>query len=85
MQVLAADARGDVVLDADPLDLAKPTAWVFGSEAHGLGRRIADQVDAVVRIPMTGEAESLNLAGAAAICLYTSARSQRLGGISSYS
>lgn len=50
-----------------------PTAWVFGSEAHGLGERSAE-LDHALRVPIYGRAESLNLATAAAVCLYTSAR-----------
>nr|WP_245695652.1 RNA methyltransferase [Actinopolyspora saharensis] len=50
-----------------------PTAWVFGSEAHGLGERSAE-LDHALRVPVYGRAESLNLATAAAVCLYTSAR-----------
>ena len=62
--------------DADPL-LTAPTAWIFGPEAHGLPERIAAAADHRVTIPMAGAAESLNVATAAAICLYASARSQR--------
>ncbi|WP_425441206.1 TrmH family RNA methyltransferase [Ruania alba] len=57
--------------------LARPTLWLFGNEAHGLGEAERDLADAVVRIPIHGHAESLNLAMAATICLYTSARAQR--------
>nr|WP_245556080.1 RNA methyltransferase [Actinopolyspora mortivallis] len=56
--------------------LDTPTAWVFGSEAHGLGEH-AGEVDLTVRVPIYGRAESLNLATAAAVCLYTSARRAR--------
>ncbi|WP_026152323.1 TrmH family RNA methyltransferase [Actinopolyspora halophila] len=52
------------------------TAWVFGSEAHGLGERSAE-LDHALRVPIYGRAESLNLATAAAVCLYTSARRVR--------
>ncbi|WP_205623136.1 TrmH family RNA methyltransferase [Sciscionella marina] len=51
--------------------LAGPTAWVFGSEAHGLSE--ATGVDEFLALPVYGRAESLNLAAAASICLYTSA------------
>ncbi|WP_423465070.1 TrmH family RNA methyltransferase [Promicromonospora sp. MS192] len=83
--VLAADGAGPLDLDellddagsgAAP-DLAGPTAWVFGNEAWGLpeaGRALAD---AVVRVPIRGRAESLNLATAATVCLYASSRAQR--------
>jgi TrmH family RNA methyltransferase len=76
LRVLAADAHGDVDLD-EAGGLAEPTAWLFGSEAHGLPEELADAADARVRVPIYGGAESLNLAAAAAICLYASARSQR--------
>ncbi|MFE3291999.1 TrmH family RNA methyltransferase [Rhodococcus sp. NPDC059234] len=76
VQVLATAADGEVDLDdADEL-LARPTAWLFGNEAHGLDPAIAERADHRVRIPIHGRAESLNLATAAAICLYASARVQ---------
>lgn len=75
LSVLAADAHGDTDLFAT--DLARPTAWLFGSEAHGLPPEVAALADARVRVPIYGHAESLNLAAAAAVCLYTSAREQR--------
>ncbi|MCV7430294.1 RNA methyltransferase [Mycolicibacterium bacteremicum] len=56
------------------LDLAVPTAWLFGSEAHGLPAEVAAAADVRVTIPMAGGAESLNVAAAAAICLYQSSR-----------
>lgn len=58
-------------------DLAAPTAWVFGNEAWGLHEADRDLADAVVRVPIRGRAESLNLATAAAVCLFASARAQR--------
>ena len=76
--VLAADAAGEVDLyDADE-QLARPTAWVFGNEAWGLPAELAAVADHRVRIPIHGRAESLNLATAAALCLYASARVQRV-------
>jgi len=57
--------------------LAGPTAWIFGSEAHGLPRDVLDAADRRVRVPIYGGAESLNLAAAAAVCLYASARAHR--------
>ena len=77
--VLAADPYGAADLDelADAGELARPTAWLFGSEAHGLPDTLADATDRRVRVPMYGHAESLNLAAAAAVCLYASARALR--------
>lgn len=79
LRVLAADAYGEADLHvlADAGELAAPTAWVFGSEAHGLPPELARSADARVRVPRYGRAESLNLAAAAAVCLYASARALR--------
>ncbi len=79
LTVLAADGYGPIDLDtlADDGALVPPTAWMFGSEAHGLPSDLAETADARVRVPIHGRAESLNLAAAAAVCLYASARAQR--------
>ncbi|RKN57177.1 RNA methyltransferase [Micromonospora costi] len=79
LAVLATTGYGEDDLDdlADDGRLAAPTAWLFGSEAHGLPRALTDAADARVRVPLHGRAESLNLAAAAAVCLYSSARAQR--------
>lgn len=77
--VLAADGAGEWDLD-DAIDeglLDRPTAWLFGNEAWGLPAEVAALADHRVRIPIHGRAESLNLATAAAVCLYASARAQR--------
>ncbi len=75
--VLAADGAGDLALhDAGPV-LAQPTLWLFGNEAHGLGEAVAAAADHRVAVPIYGKAESLNLATAAAVCLYASAAAQR--------
>jgi RNA methyltransferase, TrmH family len=78
LQVLAADGYGDTDLDElTDRDLARPTTWLFGNEAHGLPHDVTQRADRVVRVPIYGRAESLNLATAAAVCLYASARAQR--------
>ncbi len=85
VRILAADGAGTDDLD-DELDqgtMGGPTAWVFGNEAWGLPEETRALADAVVRVPIHGKAESLNLATAAAaavICLYASARAQRASG-----
>ena len=56
--------------------LTQPTAWLFGNEARGLPQPVLDQADRTVRVPIYGRAESLNLAAAAAVCLYSSALAQ---------
>jgi TrmH family RNA methyltransferase len=60
--------------------LRRPTLWLFGSEAHGLAPSVLAAADERVRVPIYGRAESLNLAVAAGVCLYASAREQRGGG-----
>jgi RNA methyltransferase, TrmH family len=79
--VLAADGRGELDLDdaEDAGLLGAPTAWLFGNEAWGLPADVAALADHRVRIPLHGRAESLNLATAAAVCLYASARAHRRG------
>ncbi|MDX6368261.1 MAG: methyltransferase, TrmH family [Nocardioidaceae bacterium] len=80
LTVLAADGAGDVSLDElDAATLRRPTGWVFGNEAWGIPAATSALADAVVRVPIYGRAESLNLATAAALCLYASARRQRDG------
>ncbi len=81
LRVFAADGGGADDLDdlADAGELAAPTAWLFGSEAHGLPPELAAAADRTVRVPVYGRAESLNLAAAAVVCLYASARCQRRG------
>jgi TrmH family RNA methyltransferase len=88
LRVLAADGAGDLDLDdlldlaghteaASGPDLTHPTAWVFGNEAWGLPDGDRARADDVVRVPIHGRAESLNLATAATVCLYASARAHR--------
>jgi TrmH family RNA methyltransferase len=76
--VLAADGGGEAGLDEVAADgrLTGPVLWLFGNEARGVPAELAAAADARVRIPMRGRAESLNLAAAAAICLYTTQLAQ---------
>ena len=77
LAVLAADGSGPVGLfDADEL-LTRPCAWLFGNEARGLTPEALERAEAVVSVPVLGAAESLNVAAAAAMCLYASVRAQR--------
>jgi TrmH family RNA methyltransferase len=59
--------------------LAVPTAWLFGNEARGLSPEALNRADRQLRVPIYGSAESLNVASAAAVCLYASAGAQRGG------
>lgn len=78
LQVLAADGGGEDLQDYAARGLlARPTAWVMGNEAWGLPEEDSALADAVVGVPIWGRAESLNLATAAAVCLWTTASAQR--------
>lgn len=77
IQVLATTLDGELSLDEADDVLHGPVAWLFGPESQGLSDHVANQADHRVIIPMVGGAESLNVAAAAAICLYQSARAQR--------
>jgi len=72
--LLAADAHGEVDLHDPAADalLGGRVAWVFGNEAHGVPAEVLAAADHRVSVPIHGRAESLNLATAAAICLYGS-------------
>jgi len=77
LTVLAADGDGSLDLFADEAALAAPTAWLMGNEAWGLPDDVVVLADHTVSIPIFGQAESLNLATAAAVCLYASARAHQ--------
>jgi RNA methyltransferase, TrmH family len=79
LRIVAADGQAGRSLDqagpGGPASvLGEPTAWLFGNEAWGLPADVLALADDVVAVPIYGKAESLNLAAAAAVCLYTSAR-----------
>jgi RNA methyltransferase, TrmH family len=80
--IVAADGRAGRPLDDPEVQarLAGPTAWMFGNEAWGLPPELVGLADEPVAVPIYGQAESLNLAAAAAVCLYASARAQRVPG-----
>ncbi|MBG6183806.1 TrmH family RNA methyltransferase [Arthrobacter sp. CAN_A214] len=58
--------------------LEAPTAWLFGNEAQGLPDAVLEGADHRVAVPIYGRAESLNVGTAATVCLYASARAQRI-------
>ncbi|TWP33350.1 TrmH family RNA methyltransferase [Leekyejoonella antrihumi] len=75
LRVLAADGGGTDLLP--DVELQTPHAWVMGNEAWGLDPQIRSLCDQVVRVPIYGRAESLNLAMAATCCMYASAGALR--------
>lgn len=83
-QVLAAHGYAELSLEtlqkaeAD-VALSDPTFWLLGNEAHGLSPEELELADHTVSIPLYGQAESLNVAVAGALCLYASAMAQDPG------
>jgi len=71
-RVAVADAHGATSLH--DCDLRGPVAWIFGNEGAGVSAALARRASDRVRIPMPGKAESLNVAAAAAICLFEQVR-----------
>lgn len=56
------------------LDLAGPVAWIFGNEGAGVSPQLAAAAKARATIPLASGSESLNVAAAAAVCLFEAAR-----------
>jgi 23S rRNA (guanosine2251-2'-O)-methyltransferase len=70
--IVGTDSSADVALfDAD---LPEAVAWVLGAEGRGMRRLTRERCDRVVRIPMLGAVESVNVSVAAGLCLYESRR-----------
>ena len=59
------------------VDLRLPIVLVMGSDESGMRRNTRDHCDELARVPMHGSVESLNLSGAAGICLYELRRRTR--------
>lgn len=77
-RLVALDARGSMRLTET--DLSAPVTIVLGAERAGLPDDILAECDEVVSIPMSGGAESLNVAAAGAIALYELSRRPRAPG-----
>jgi TrmH family RNA methyltransferase len=76
-----ASYRGQAVLTAldataslYALNLEDPVAWIFGNEGQGVRPDVAAWTSVRARIPMPGATESLNVAAAAAVCLFETVR-----------
>jgi 23S rRNA (guanosine2251-2'-O)-methyltransferase len=61
----------------DEVDLTLPTAWVMGAEGEGMRRLTRELCDVLVRIPMSGSVESLNVSVATGVCLFETVRQRR--------
>ena len=70
--IVGADERAPKTLYE--VDLPESIAWVLGAEGEGMRRLTRENCDLLVRIPMRGEVESLNVSVSAGICLFESVR-----------
>ncbi len=61
------------------VDLTGPMALVLGAEGTGMRQLTRRHCDELVRIPMAGAVESLNVSVAAGVCLYEALRQRRRG------
>jgi 23S rRNA (guanosine2251-2'-O)-methyltransferase len=74
--VVGVDASGEKLWTE--FDYTGPVALVFGGEHRGLRRLVRDHCDAVVRLPMLGKVESLNISVTAGVVLYEVVRQRSL-------
>jgi TrmH family RNA methyltransferase len=72
LPLLAGSSHAELALDDAVLPF--PCAWVFGHEGQGVAPQLLTRCAHLVRIPQPGGEESLNVAAAAAICLYATRR-----------
>ncbi len=75
--VAAVAAGGQQLYEAD---LVGPVAWIFGNEGAGIGADLLGLVRCRVMIPMASGSESLNVAAAAAVCLFEGVRQRAASG-----
>lgn len=72
LPLLAGSSHASTSLDAAAIPF--PCAWVFGHEGQGVAQSVLARCHLTLRIPQPGGEESLNVAAAAAICLYATRR-----------
>lgn len=77
IRIIGADERA--ATDLYSAKLAGPLAWVLGAEGEGMRRLTREHCDELVRIPMLGTVESLNVSVSAGICLAETRRQRRAG------
>ncbi|MFW8566365.1 23S rRNA (guanosine(2251)-2'-O)-methyltransferase RlmB [Orrella sp. 11846] len=73
--IVGTDERGEQT--PSEVDLKTPIAWVMGAEGEGMRHLTSQLCDMLVRIPMAGSVESLNVSVATGVCLFETVR-QRL-------
>jgi TrmH family RNA methyltransferase len=72
IKLCGTDSRAEMSLFE--ADLKGPVAFAFGEEAHGLSASVKEKTDFLLRIPILGKAESLNVAAACAVVVYECVR-----------
>ena len=72
-------ATGDTDTALYSVDLSGPLALILGAEGEGLRRLTREKCDHLVRIPMAGTVESLNVSVATGVCLFEAVRQRRTG------
>lgn len=70
-------AASNAEIDYTEWDFTRPSALVLGGEAKGLRQLVRERCDALVRIPMAGAIESLNVSVAAGVLLFEANRQRR--------
>ena len=65
---------GEAASDLYAAEWPPATAWVLGAEGEGMRRLTRETCDQLVRIPLYGAVESLNVSVSAALCLYETVR-----------
>jgi len=78
-------AAGEAQRTAFEADLSGPLALVVGAEGRGLRRLTRERCDLLIRLPMKGQVESLNLSVAAGVLLYECLRQREYAGCRSAS
>ena len=72
-------AAGEAKQTYTEWDWKQPSALILGNEGHGLHRLVRETCDTLVRIPVVGNLESLNVSVAAGVILYEARRQRQRG------
>ncbi len=76
IRIVGTSEEGEASIHA--IDLSGPIAWVLGAEGEGMRRLTRETCDVLVRIPMRGAVESLNVSVASGVCLYETVRQRNV-------
>ena len=77
---IAATQLGEKAVPYTEMDFTQPVAVVFGNEAEGISDKAAEDADYIIKIPMFGMAQSLNLSVSVGIILYEAIRQRQIKG-----